>query len=72
MTAAVFALLTDGGTVEIRLATSQDEVAVREMHAALSAENAYLRLFSLSPLHAEREARRICREPGADHAALLA
>jgi acyl-CoA synthetase (NDP forming)/RimJ/RimL family protein N-acetyltransferase len=72
MTAAVFALLTDGGTVEIRLATSQDEDAVREMHAALSAENAYLRFFSLSPLNAEREARRICREPGADHAALLA
>jgi predicted CoA-binding protein/GNAT superfamily N-acetyltransferase len=72
MTAVVFALLTDGGTVEIRVATSQDEDAVREMHAALSAENAYLRFFSLSPLNAEREARRICREPGADHAALLA
>jgi hypothetical protein len=61
MTAVVFALLTDGGTVEIRVATSQDEDAVREMHAALSAENAYLRFFSLSPLNAEREARRICR-----------
>ena len=72
MTAATFALLIDGSTVEIRLATPQDTDAVREMHAALSAENAYLRFFSLSPLNAEREARRVCREPGADHVALLA
>jgi predicted CoA-binding protein/RimJ/RimL family protein N-acetyltransferase len=72
MTAATFALLIDGSTIEIRPATPRDEDAVREMHAALSAENAYLRFFSLSPLNAEREARRICREPGADHAALLA
>lgn len=42
------------------------------MHAALSPENAYLRFFSLSPLNAEREARRVCRDPGPDHAALLA
>jgi acyl-CoA synthetase (NDP forming)/RimJ/RimL family protein N-acetyltransferase len=72
MTAATFALLMDGSTIEICPATPQDEDAVREMHAALSPENAYLRFFSLSPLNAEREARRICREPGADHAALLA
>src|SRR5690348_8407595 len=72
MTAATFALLIDGRTVEIRPATPQDEVAVREMHAALSPENSYLRFFSLSPLNAEREARRICREPRPDHVALLA
>ena len=61
MTAATFALLIDGSTIEIRPAAPRDEDAVREMHAALSAENAYLRFFSLSPLNAEREARRICR-----------
>ena len=42
------------------------------MHAALSPRNAYLRFFNLSPLNAEREARRVCREPSPDHAALLA
>jgi acyl-CoA synthetase (NDP forming)/RimJ/RimL family protein N-acetyltransferase len=72
MTAATFALLIDGSTIEIRAATPQDEDAVREMHAALSPENAYLRFFSLSPLNAEREAKRICREPGPDHVSLLA
>ena len=72
MTAATFALLVDGSTIEIRPATPQDEDAVREMHAALSPENAYLRFFSLSPLNAEREAQRVCREPSPDHVALLA
>jgi GNAT superfamily N-acetyltransferase len=38
----------------------------------MSPDNLYLRFFSMSPLVAEREARRICREPGPDHAALLA
>jgi acyl-CoA synthetase (NDP forming) len=42
------------------------------MHEALSPHNAYLRFFSLSPLNAEREARRVTREPGPDHVALLA
>ena len=72
MTTATFALLMDGSTVEIRPGGPQDADAVREMHAALSPENAYLRFFSLSPLNAEREAQRVCREPGPDHAALLA
>jgi acyl-CoA synthetase (NDP forming) len=72
MTAATFALLIDGSTIEIRLAAPRDEDAVREMHAALSPENAYLRFFSLSPLNAEREAQRVCREPSPDHVALLA
>ncbi len=64
MSAATYALLIDGSTVEIRPAAPQDEDAVRQMHAALSPENTYLRFFSLSPLNAEREARRVCREPG--------
>ncbi len=42
------------------------------MHEAMSPNNAYLRFFSLSRLAAEQEARRVTREPGPDHAALLA
>ena len=38
----------------------------------MSPDNAYLRFFSLSRTAAEREARRVTREPGLDHAALLA
>ena len=67
-----YALLTDGATIEIRPARSADFAAVRDMHAGLSPDNLYLRFFSASPLAAEQEARRICREPGPDHAALLA
>jgi acyl-CoA synthetase (NDP forming)/RimJ/RimL family protein N-acetyltransferase len=72
MTTATFALLIDGSTVEIRQAGPQDCDAVREMHAKMSPENLYLRFFSLSPANAEREAQRVCREPGPDHMALLA
>src|ERR1700683_4945303 len=52
--AGIFALLTDGRTAEIRPARPQDAGAVREMHAALSPDNLYLRFFSMSPLSAER------------------
>jgi hypothetical protein len=38
----------------------------------MSPDNLYLRFFSMSPLVAEQEARRVCREPGPDHATLLA
>jgi GNAT superfamily N-acetyltransferase len=69
---SAYALLTDGATIEIRPARPEDFAAVRDMHAKMSPDNLYLRFFSLSPLAAEREARRICREPGPDHAALLA
>jgi acyl-CoA synthetase (NDP forming)/GNAT superfamily N-acetyltransferase len=67
-----YALLTDGSTVEIRPARPGDAEDVRAMHAAMSPDNLYLRFFSLSPLSAGREAQRICRPPGPDHAALLA
>ena len=70
--AAMYALLTDGTTVEVRPARAQDAEAVRAMHAALSPDNTYLRFFSMSPAAAEREARRVCREPDSEHAALLA
>ena len=67
-----YALLTDGTTVLIRPAGPGDREAVQAMHAAMSPDNLYLRFFSLSPHNAEAEAARVCREPGPDHAALLA
>ena len=70
--AATYALLTDGSTVEVRAARAQDHEAVRAMHAAMAPENIYLRFFSMSPNAAEGEARRVCREPDSEHAALLA
>src|SRR5580692_273953 len=69
---SVYALLSDGATIEIRAARPDDFDAVRDVHAKMSPDNLYLRFFSMSPLVAEREARRVCREPGPDHAALLA
>ena len=69
---SVHALLTDGATIEIRPARPGDFDAVRDMHAKMSPDNLYLRFFSMSPAAAEQEARRACREPGPDHAALLA
>ena len=69
---AMYALLTDGSTVEVRSARRQDAEAVRAMHAAMSPDNIYLRFFSMSPSAADQEARRVCREPDSDHAALLA
>ncbi|HEY3877545.1 MAG TPA: GNAT family N-acetyltransferase [Trebonia sp.] len=70
--ASVYALLADGRTVEIRPAAQADFAAVKAMHEAMSPNNAYLRFFSLSRLAAEQEARRVTREAGSDHAALLA
>ena len=69
---SAYALLTDGTTIEIRPARLDDFDTVRDMHAKMSPDNLYLRFFSLSPVVAEQEARRICREAGPDHAALLA
>ncbi|MGO8884616.1 MAG: GNAT family N-acetyltransferase [Streptosporangiaceae bacterium] len=69
---ATYALLADGSTVEIRPALPGDAPAVQEMHAAMSPDNIYLRFFSVSPRAAEREAKRVCRDPDSDHAALLA
>ena len=67
-----YALLADGATIEIRPARPGDFDAVRDMHAKMSPGNLYLRFFGVSPVAAEREARRICREPAPDFAALLA
>ena len=70
--ASVYALLTDGTTVEIRPARTDDLPAVDAMYEGMSADNSYLRFFSFSRLSAEQEATRLCRPSGADHAALLA
>ena len=70
--ASVYALLTDGTTVEIRPARTDDLPAVQAMHEGMSSNNSYLRFFSLGQLSAEQEAARVCRPSGADHAALLA
>ena len=70
--ASVYALLTDGTTVEVRAARPDDTQAVTAMHEAMSSNNSYLRFFNLSQLSAEQEATRICRPPATDHAALLA
>ena len=67
-----YALLADGTTVEIRTATPEDFDAVRAMHAAMSPDNIYLRFFSFSPLSAENEAERICRDGSPGRVALLA
>jgi acyl-CoA synthetase (NDP forming)/RimJ/RimL family protein N-acetyltransferase len=67
-----FALLADGSTVEIQQAGPQDAGDVRAMHQHLSPANSYLRFFSFSPQAAEREAKRLCRQPDDSHAALLA
>jgi acyl-CoA synthetase (NDP forming)/GNAT superfamily N-acetyltransferase len=66
------ALLADGTTIEIRPAEQHDAEAVLRFHQAMSADNRYLRFFSLSKLAAGREAQRISRPAGPDHAALLA
>jgi acyl-CoA synthetase (NDP forming)/RimJ/RimL family protein N-acetyltransferase len=70
--AGVYALLTDGTTVEIRPALPGDLDAVRRMYAAMSQDNMYLRFFNVSRRVADMAAKRCCREPGSEHAALLA
>ena len=67
-----YVLLANGATVSIRTARPGDLATVRDMHAKMSPEHRYLRFFSMSPFAAEQEARRVCREPAPDHAALLA
>ena len=69
---STYALLADGTTIEIRQAEPDDFDAVWDLHEKMSHDNLYLRFFSVSSVAAKRAARRICREPGPDHAALLA
>src|SRR2546421_5008004 len=69
---AVYALLADGTTVEIRPAGPGDYDAVKAMHQAMSPDNTYMRFFNVSRLSAETEARRICLAPRPGQASLLA
>ena len=70
--ATSYALLSDGSTVEIRPARPEDADDIRQMHLQMSPDNAYFRFFSFSPQAPEREAQRLARPEGPDHAALLA
>ena len=45
---------------------------MRDVHAKMSPQDLYRRFFSMGRLAAEQEARRVCREPAPDRAALLA
>ena len=67
-----YALLSDGSTIEIRLAGPADFDAVKAMHQAMSPDNTYMRFFNISRLAAETEARRITRPLRPGHVALLA
>src|SRR5690242_10720067 len=69
---AVYALLADGTTVEIRPARPDDFDAVKAMHQAMSPDNTYKRFFNVSRLSAENEARRVCLDPRPGQASLLA
>ncbi len=68
----MYALLTDGTTVEIRPATAGDFHAVKAMYEAMSPGSIYLRFFNISRHAAEKEARRICHDPVPQQLALLA
>jgi acyl-CoA synthetase (NDP forming)/GNAT superfamily N-acetyltransferase len=67
-----YALLSDGSTIEIRVAGPADFDAVLAMHEAMSPDSTYMRFFNISRFAAETEARRITRPPRPGHVALLA
>jgi acyl-CoA synthetase (NDP forming)/GNAT superfamily N-acetyltransferase len=66
----VYALLTDGGQVEIRPLTGADREAVCALHRDLSDESLYRRFFGLNRAMADRIADQVCRPDGPGHAAL--
>jgi acyl-CoA synthetase (NDP forming)/RimJ/RimL family protein N-acetyltransferase len=66
-----YALLADGTTITIRPARADDYQAVKHLHEAMSQDNLYLRFFSMNRQAAEQEARRVSREEGPGHGALL-
>ena len=66
-----YALLADGTTITIRPARADDYQAVKHLHEAMSPDNLYLRFFSMNRQAAEQEARRVSREEGPGHGALL-
>jgi acyl-CoA synthetase (NDP forming)/GNAT superfamily N-acetyltransferase len=66
-----YALLADGTTITIRPARPDDFAQVKRLHDEMSPDNLYLRFFSLSRNAGEQEARRVTRDDGAPHGALL-
>ena len=66
-----YALLADGTTITIRPARADDYQAVKHLHEVMSQDNLYLRFFSMNRQAAEQEARRVSREEGPGHGALL-
>ena len=66
-----YALLADGTTITIRPARPDDFAQVKRLHDEMSPDNLYLRFFSLSKNAGEQEARRVTREDGTPHGALL-
>jgi len=66
-----YALLADGTTITIRPAGPADYEPVKQLHEAMSPDNLYLRFFSMSRQAGEQEARRVCRDSGPAHGALL-
>jgi acyl-CoA synthetase (NDP forming)/GNAT superfamily N-acetyltransferase len=68
----VYALLSDGTTVEIRPATRDDFEAVKAMHEAMSPDSNHMRFFNFSRLAGDTEARRICWDPTPGNVTLLA
>ena len=71
-TGQVYALLSDGTTVEIRPATRDDFEAVKAMHEAMSPNSNHMRFFNFSRLACDTEARRICWDPTPGNVTLLA
>ena len=66
-----YALLADGTTITIRPARPGDFARVKRLHDEMSPDNLYLRFFSLSKNAGEQEARRVTRDNGTPHGALL-
>ena len=66
-----YALLADGTTITIRPARPEDFAQVKRLHDEMSPDNLYLRFFSLSRNAGEQEARRVTRDGGTPHGALL-
>ena len=69
---AVYALLADGTTVEIRPAVPADFDAVKAMHEAMSPDNSYMRFFNVEPALGRDRGPADQPEPGPGRAALLA
>ncbi|MFF5721341.1 GNAT family N-acetyltransferase [Streptomyces buecherae] len=66
------ALLTDGRTVEIRAARSEDHALVLRLHEETSSENVHLRFFSVGGRSAALAADRACAPQHPGHRTLVA